>query len=146
MTTEAGGDDVDANVPEPCISRSVVEILDVEYAAELAQYLIAGAPVLIDLGPRLGCACSGAVSGVTASQARGRGGRDRAAAVADARRRTGRECRCRSRSRGRRFAGHPRGRPGVGARTRYATVDRTTENTIITVILIATMGTAGCPS
>ncbi len=54
----------------PFIPRSVVEIREVEYAAELAQYLITGAPVLLDLGPRLGCACSGAVSGVTASQAR----------------------------------------------------------------------------
>jgi hypothetical protein len=48
----------------------VVEIYEVEYASELAQYLITGAPVLVDLGPRLGCACSGAVSGVTAAQAR----------------------------------------------------------------------------
>ncbi len=54
----------------PFIPRSVVEIREVEYAAELAQYLITGAPVLLDLGPRLGCACSGAVSGATASQAR----------------------------------------------------------------------------
>ena len=70
LTTQADGNDTEADAPEPFISRSVVEILDVEYAAELAQYLIVGAPVLIDLGPRLGCACSGAVSGVTASQAR----------------------------------------------------------------------------
>ena len=64
---DAGDEDDDAL---PFIPRSVVEIREVEYAAELAQYLIAGAPVLIDLGPRLGCACSGAVSGVTAAQAR----------------------------------------------------------------------------
>ncbi len=62
-----GGEDEDAL---PFIPRSVVEIQEVEYAAELAQYLITGAPVLLDLGPRLGCACSGAVSGVTAAQAR----------------------------------------------------------------------------
>lgn len=62
--------DADADEPLPFISRSVVEIYEVEYASELAQYLITGAPVLVDLGPRLGCACSGAVSGVTASQAR----------------------------------------------------------------------------
>jgi hypothetical protein len=64
---DAGDEDDDAL---PFIPRSVVEIREVEYAAELAQYLIAGAPVLLDLGPRLGCACSGAVSGVTAAQAR----------------------------------------------------------------------------
>ena len=62
--------DADAGEPLPLISRSVVEIYEVEYASELAQYLITGAPVLVDLGPRLGCACSGAVSGVTAAQAR----------------------------------------------------------------------------
>jgi hypothetical protein len=63
-----GGDDDDTSLP--FIPRSVVEIREVEYAAELAQYLITGAPVLLDLGPRLGCACSGAVSGLTAAQAR----------------------------------------------------------------------------
>jgi hypothetical protein len=67
----AGADtDADADEPLPLISRSVVEIQEVEYASELAQYLITGSPVLLDLGPRLGCACSGAVSGVTAAQAR----------------------------------------------------------------------------
>jgi hypothetical protein len=72
----AGGDDTGDGAGDedddalPFIPRSVVEIREVEYAAELAQYLITGAPVLIDLGPRLGCACSGAVSGVTAAQAR----------------------------------------------------------------------------
>lgn len=54
----------------PIVPRSVVEIREVEYAAELAQYLIMSAPVLLDLGPRLGCACSGAVGGVPAPQAR----------------------------------------------------------------------------
>ena len=54
----------------PLVPRSVVDVRDVEYAAELAQYLITGAPVLLDLAPRLGCACSGAVSGVAASSAR----------------------------------------------------------------------------
>ncbi len=131
-------------MPEPCISRSVVEILDVEYAAELAQYLIAGAPVLIDLGPRLGCACSGAVSGVTASQAR-----DAVVAIEPPRSPT------------------PVVEPDVSAdvdldpaaddsqgirwptgrcaRTRSATVDRITAKAIITVIPIATMGTARMP-
>jgi hypothetical protein len=65
---DSGDDDDDTSLP--FIPRSVVEIREVEYAAELAQYLITGAPVLLDLGPRLGCACSGAVSGLTAAQAR----------------------------------------------------------------------------
>ena len=70
--SDTAGDDTgdDEDDALPFIPRSVVEIREVEYAAELAQYLITGAPVLLDLGPRLGCACSGAVSGLTASQAR----------------------------------------------------------------------------
>jgi hypothetical protein len=48
----------------------VVSIRDVEYAAELAQYLIMAEPVLLDVAPRLGCACSGAVSGVAVADAR----------------------------------------------------------------------------
>jgi hypothetical protein len=58
-------------VPEsPVIPRSVVEIREIEYAAEVAQYLIMSAPVLLDLAPRLGCVCSGAIAGVAVSQAR----------------------------------------------------------------------------
>ncbi len=69
---EDSGTDFDqpASTTLPRVPRSVVDIRDVEYAAELAQYLISGAPVLLDLGPRLGCACSGAVGGVAASGAR----------------------------------------------------------------------------
>jgi hypothetical protein len=48
----------------------VVEIHEIEYAAELAQYLIMSAPVLLDPGPRLGCVCSGAIAGVPVAQAR----------------------------------------------------------------------------
>jgi hypothetical protein len=54
----------------PVVPRSVVEVREVEYAAELAQYLIMSAPVLLDLAPRLGCFCSGAVGGVPVAQAR----------------------------------------------------------------------------
>lgn len=54
----------------PIVPRSVVEIREVEYASELAQYLISAAPVLLDLAPRLGCACSGAVGGIPVAQAR----------------------------------------------------------------------------
>ena len=60
----------ETDLPLPIVPRSTVEIRDVEYAAELAQYLIASSPVLIDLAPRLGCACSGAVGGVPVAQAR----------------------------------------------------------------------------
>jgi hypothetical protein len=54
----------------PLIPRSVVEIREIEYAAEVAQYLIMSAPVLLDLAPRLGCVCSGAIPGAAVSQAR----------------------------------------------------------------------------
>jgi hypothetical protein len=56
--------------PLPLVPRSVVSIRDVEYAPELAQYLIMAEPVLLDIAPRLGCACSGAVSGVPVADAR----------------------------------------------------------------------------
>lgn len=59
-----------AGIPPALIPRSVVEIREIEYAAELAQYLIMSAPVLLDLGPRLGCVCSGAIAGVPVPQAR----------------------------------------------------------------------------
>ena len=59
-----------AAIPPAHIPRSVVEIREIEYAAELAQYLIMSAPVLLDLAPRLGCVCSGAIAGVPVSQAR----------------------------------------------------------------------------
>lgn len=68
--TAARSDDGDAAPSFPLIPRSVVEVREVEYAAELAQYLIMSAPVLLDLGPRLGCACSGAIGGVPVAQAR----------------------------------------------------------------------------
>jgi hypothetical protein len=54
----------------PLIPRSVVEVREIEYAAEVAQYLIMSAPVLLDLAPRLGCVCSGAIAGVPVSHAR----------------------------------------------------------------------------
>jgi len=59
-----------ANVPEPLVPRSLVEITSEEYAADVAQHLIQYEPVLIDLGARLGCACSGAAAGIAPSRAR----------------------------------------------------------------------------
>ncbi len=61
---------VSASIPPAFIPRAVVEVREIEYAAELAQYLIMAAPVLLDLAPRLGCVCSGAIAGVPVSQAR----------------------------------------------------------------------------
>lgn len=59
-----------APIPPALIPRAAVEIREIEYAAELAQYLIMSAPVLLDLAPRLGCVCSGAIAGAPVSQAR----------------------------------------------------------------------------
>jgi hypothetical protein len=41
-----------------------------DFVAEIAQLLLIGANVLIDVGPRLGCVCSGAVAGVAPGDAR----------------------------------------------------------------------------
>jgi len=60
-----------APTPSPLIPRSVVEVREIEYAAEVAQYLIMAAPVLLDLAPRLGCVCAGAIAGAPVSHARG---------------------------------------------------------------------------
>jgi hypothetical protein len=66
---DAPGHDT-ASIPPALIPRATVEIREIEYAAELAQYLIMSAPVLLDIAPRLGCVCSGAIAGVPVSQAR----------------------------------------------------------------------------
>ncbi len=66
---DAPGHDT-APIPPALIPRATVEIREIEYAAELAQYLIMSAPVLLDIAPRLGCVCSGAIAGVPVSQAR----------------------------------------------------------------------------
>jgi len=51
-------------------SRSLAEVESDDFVAEIAQLLLIGANVLIDVGPRLGCVCSGAVAGVTPGDAR----------------------------------------------------------------------------
>ena len=48
----------------------VVEITSDDYATEIAEQLLSGEPVLVDVAPRLGCLCSGAVTGVTPTNAR----------------------------------------------------------------------------
>jgi hypothetical protein len=69
-TGDVEGPEKNGSSSLPLVPRSVVSIRDVEYAAELAQYLIMAEPVLLDVAPRLGCACSGAVSGVAVADAR----------------------------------------------------------------------------
>lgn len=53
-------------------SRSLAEVESDDFVAEIAQLLLIGANVLIDVAPRLGCVCSGAVTGVLPSEARSR--------------------------------------------------------------------------
>ena len=52
------------------IARSVVELYGDELPVELAQHLLAGKPVLIDVAPKLGCVCSGATANTNPAEAR----------------------------------------------------------------------------
>jgi hypothetical protein len=52
--------------------RSLVELYGDELPVELAQHLLAGVPVLIDVAPKLGCVCSGATSDIDPAHARTR--------------------------------------------------------------------------
>jgi hypothetical protein len=54
------------------IARSVVELCGDELPVELAQHLLAGKPVLIDVAPKLGCVCSGATPDSNPLDARAR--------------------------------------------------------------------------
>lgn len=51
-------------------SRTLVEVDGDDFVADVAQQLLTGKNVLIDVGPRLGCVCSGALSGVAVKDAR----------------------------------------------------------------------------
>ena len=51
-------------------TRTLVEIESEDFKAELAQHLIARRRAVIDLAPRLGCACSGAAAPAAHSNAR----------------------------------------------------------------------------
>lgn len=55
------------NDPTP---RTLVEIERDDIAADLAQHIIAQEPVLLDLAPSLGCACSGAAGAIPSRHAR----------------------------------------------------------------------------
>ncbi|HEU4630390.1 MAG TPA: hypothetical protein VFS08_11640, partial [Gemmatimonadaceae bacterium] len=50
--------------------RRLVEITADDYSTELAEQLLEGEPVLLDIAPRLGCACSGVTAGVAPRNAR----------------------------------------------------------------------------
>lgn len=50
-------------------SRTLVELDGDDFVTDLAQHLLTGKNVLIDAGPRLGCVCSGAVSGKSNARA-----------------------------------------------------------------------------
>jgi hypothetical protein len=52
--------------------RTLVELYGDELPVELAQHLLAGKSILIDVAPKLGCVCSGAGAGVDPKEARAR--------------------------------------------------------------------------
>jgi len=51
-------------------SRALVDVESDDFVSEIADHLLAGEHVLMDVAPRLGCLCSGAVSGTPAREAR----------------------------------------------------------------------------
>ena len=51
-------------------SRALVEVESDDFVSEIAQHLLAGEQVLMDVAPRLGCVCSGAVPGTAPRDAR----------------------------------------------------------------------------
>ena len=51
-------------------ARALVEVDSDDFVSEIAQHLLTGEQVLMDLAPRLGCVCSGAVPGMTPRDAR----------------------------------------------------------------------------
>lgn len=52
--------------------RTLVELHGEDLPVELAQHLLAGKPVLIDVAGKLGCVCSGAAPGIEPGQTRAR--------------------------------------------------------------------------
>lgn len=51
-------------------SRALVEVESDDFVSEIADHLLAGEQVLMDVAPRLGCVCSGALPGVAPREAR----------------------------------------------------------------------------
>jgi Iron only hydrogenase large subunit, C-terminal domain len=54
------------------VAWSLVELYGDELPVELAQHLLGGKPVLIDVAPKLGCVCSGASAHAAPAEARAR--------------------------------------------------------------------------
>lgn len=54
------------------VARSVAELYGDDLPVELAQHLLSGKPVLIDVAPKLGCVCSGATPDASPVEARAR--------------------------------------------------------------------------
>lgn len=52
--------------------RALVELYSDELPVELAQHLLAGKAILIDVAPKLGCVCSGAIAGIDPKESRAR--------------------------------------------------------------------------
>ena len=65
-----GGTPAPSSLWEGERTRTLIEIESDEYKSELAQHLIAHRRAVIDLAPRLGCACSGAVGTTVQAGAR----------------------------------------------------------------------------
>ena len=74
--SQPGGLPVEDAVRHVDPTLRIVEVTGSDLAIELAQHLLSRADVLIDVAPRVGCACSGTVIGVTHE-----GARDRVAAL-----------------------------------------------------------------
>jgi hypothetical protein len=51
-------------------ARALVDVESDDFVSEIADHLLAGAHVLMDVAPRLGCVCSGAIAGTPAREAR----------------------------------------------------------------------------
>jgi hypothetical protein len=51
-------------------SRALIDVESDDFVSEIAQHLLAGEHVLMDVAPRLGCVCSGAVAGTPPREAR----------------------------------------------------------------------------
>ncbi|HET7458779.1 MAG TPA: hypothetical protein VFJ74_14115 [Gemmatimonadaceae bacterium] len=56
--------------PEHGVTHTLVEIAGDDYRAELAQHLLAHRRSVVDLAPRLGCACSGAMTAAAHANSR----------------------------------------------------------------------------
>lgn len=65
-----GGLPAAAHLEALATPRRLACLTSADYAAEVAQHLLAGEPVMVDVAPRLGCACTGAGGGTPHDRAR----------------------------------------------------------------------------